>query len=65
MFYQILYGYLPWQDNKSINSLLKKIKTEELTFAPSVKLSESLKDLITKMLKFEDEKRISIKEVQV
>lgn len=40
MFYQIIYGYLPWIDNTSITHLLNLITNEKLQFAPSVQVSQ-------------------------
>ncbi|KRX08092.1 Protein kinase-like domain [Pseudocohnilembus persalinus] len=63
MFYQILYGYLPWIENTNIQELLKKIKNQKLSFAPSVKVSDELKDIISNMLQIDEANRISMTEV--
>lgn len=63
MFYQMLYGFLPWIDNNSIHDLLHKITHDNLQFPPSVQVSQELKDLIQKMLQIDETNRATMKEV--
>eukprot|EP00825_Cyclidium_porcatum_P047087 TRINITY_DN7567_c0_g1_i1.p1 TRINITY_DN7567_c0_g1~~TRINITY_DN7567_c0_g1_i1.p1 ORF type:complete len:148 (-),score=26.32 TRINITY_DN7567_c0_g1_i1:180-623(-) len=64
MFYQILYGFLPWSDQSSINKLAEKIKTEKLSFPPSIPVSIEMQKLISKMLQVSEVDRYSIKQVK-
>ena len=60
LFYELLFGKLPWIGT-SVPNLLWKIRTEPLTFPK--KIDDNTKDLLAKMLKYDEESRISWKEV--
>lgn len=60
MFYEIIFGKLPWTGN-SVPNLYSNIKSIPLTFPRTI--SEGTKDLLTKMLKIKDEERCSWKDV--
>lgn len=62
MFYELLYGKLPWT-GYSVSNLYGNIKSKALEFPKEVKVSSETKDLLSKMLKFKDEERASWKDV--
>jgi 5'-AMP-activated protein kinase catalytic alpha subunit len=49
ILYALLCGKLPF-DEKSLDSLYAKIKSQDYSFPPDVILSDKVKDLIKKML---------------
>ncbi len=62
--FKILYGQVPWdatQDMQSFRLALRK----PIEFNKTVNLSHKMKNLISKMLIFKDEDRISIKDVKL
>jgi len=62
VFYQMLYGKTPWSGASQIK-LLDNIKKEPLNFPDVPKVSDTTKDLIKKMLVFEEDARISWSEL--
>lgn len=63
MFYQMLYGILPWNENNSILDLYNKIKKDKVQFPNTCEVDAKLKSLITNMLQVEEEKRYSVIDV--
>lgn len=65
IFYQILVGKLPFNPGRhaGINDLLELIRKQKVTFPNDIKLSEQVKDLIRRMLVYDQEKRISFEEL--
>ncbi|EGR30075.1 protein kinase domain protein [Ichthyophthirius multifiliis] len=64
MYYETLYGMVPFQDKNSIESLAQKIQQGNIQYPAFVKISNDLKELLQKMLTVEEEKRISMTEVK-
>lgn len=62
MAFELLFRAIPW-DGKCIPTLYKNIKTKPLKFPNTNSISCELKDLLTKMLTFKDEDRISWNDV--
>jgi serine/threonine protein kinase len=58
IFYEMLYGVTPWVENTPHN-LAMAIKTKPLMFPEDKKISNNTKDLLSKMLVYDDEKRAS------
>lgn len=56
VFYQMLYGKLPWA-GKGLSDLFEKISKDELLFPEEPKISENTKDLIKQMLKVDPSER--------
>ena len=54
----MLYGFTPWCESRPYN-LAMAIKTKPLYFPEDKKVSCNTKDLLTKMLIYDDEKRAS------
>ena len=46
IFYQMLYGSLPWMNPNSVMQWFKAINEEKLTFPNTNQVSEEMKDLI-------------------
>ena len=57
MFYQLLFGVLPWT-GKSPADLLENIKMKPLKFPDTVNVTQDTKFLIGRMLRKEEEDRI-------
>ncbi|XP_073999729.1 calcium/calmodulin-dependent protein kinase kinase 2-like isoform X2 [Rhodnius prolixus] len=62
--FAFVYGHVPFQA-ESIPALYNKIRTEDLIFPKESVISESLKDLISKMLFKDPVKRINLHEIKV
>lgn len=62
VFYEILFGKTPWMA-KSQGELLKSIKKQPLSFPSDIKRSPLVKDMLTGMLKLNEEDRFGWKEV--
>ncbi len=60
LFYELLFGRVPW-NGTSIQNLALNKRTQPLKFPKYV--NENTKDLLTKMLKYDEGKRIGWKEV--
>lgn len=60
VFYELMFGKLPWT-GYSVANLYNNIKTKSLDIPKGV--NDDTRDLLTKMLKFKDEDRISWKDV--
>lgn len=61
--YQMLYGKTPWIGMSPPDLLNNIEKNRKLKFPDEIKVSEEMKEIITKMLIWEDENRISWPEV--
>ncbi|CAD8176241.1 unnamed protein product [Paramecium pentaurelia] len=62
IFYQMLYGVFPWQAY-SIHEWLENVSKFPLQFPPRPIRKQTLKDLITRMLTFSQEDRISFEDL--
>ena len=60
---QALYGKVPWETNQNLQSFQLSLR-KPIEFDPSVQLSSRIKNLISRMLIFKDEDRISIKQAR-
>jgi hypothetical protein len=60
----VLYGNVPWDTNQTLKSFQLSLR-KPIDFPPGVQISLQLKNLISRMLIFKDEERISIKEVKL
>jgi len=58
VFFQMLFGKTPWAGASQIK-LLENIKGNPLSFPSNVKVSDESKDLIKKMLAYDEDSRIS------
>ncbi|ORX46441.1 kinase-like protein [Piromyces finnis] len=59
--YALVHGYCPFEDADVIN-LYKKIENDPVVYSPTI--SEDLKDLLSKLLQKDPEKRITIQEIK-
>ena len=64
MYYQILYGFLPWNEKNTLHVLLESMKNIKLDFPPSVPVTDTSKDLIRHMLTGDETARIGVLEVK-
>ncbi|KAL4462170.1 hypothetical protein ABPG73_018915 [Tetrahymena malaccensis] len=62
MFYELLYGRTPWT-GKTPNELLENIRKKPLEFPEQPPRSEIVKDMLRRMLVYEDSERISWEEL--
>ncbi|KAL4509455.1 hypothetical protein ABPG73_022671 [Tetrahymena malaccensis] len=62
MFYEMIYGRTPWTASSQIE-LLNKINSQPLQFPSDVKSSYNTKDIIIRMLKVQENERISWEEI--
>ncbi|XP_006813514.2 calcium/calmodulin-dependent protein kinase kinase 2-like [Saccoglossus kowalevskii] len=62
--YCFIYGRVPFTDN-FILALHQKIKTQPVEFPPERAISDSLKDLLSRMLEKDPVKRISLPEIKI
>jgi len=68
MLYEVLIGYLPWDlsnpkyKNCSKEEIFNIIKSKQLTMPSDKKIGGDIIDLISRMLTFNEENRISIKD---
>lgn len=60
----MLYGNVPWDTNQTMKSFQLSLK-KPIEFSNTVAISAKMKNLISKMLIFKDEERISIKDVKL
>ena len=60
----MLYGNVPWYTNQTMKSFQMSLK-KPIEFSNAVAISAKMKNLISKMLIFKDEERISIKDVKL
>ena len=58
VFYQLIFGETPWI-GKSPVQLLMNIKNQPLKFSENIPCSDLVKDLLRKMLVYEEDKRIN------
>ena len=58
-----LYGKVPWETGQNLQSFHLSLR-KPIGFDPSVQLSSKIKNLISRMLIFKDEDRISIKQAR-
>ena len=61
--FQMLYGKTPWMGISPVDLLNNIEKNPKLRFNEDIKVSEEMKEIIGKMLVWEDQKRISWPEV--
>jgi len=59
--YSFVHGYCPFEDNNIIN-LCKKIEEDPVVYSPTI--TDSLKDLLSKMLQKDPDKRITLPEIK-
>jgi len=59
--YSFVHGYCPFEDTNIIN-LCKKIEEDPVVYSPNI--SEDLKDLLSKMLQKDPDKRITLPDIK-
>ncbi|KJA16947.1 hypothetical protein HYPSUDRAFT_57943 [Hypholoma sublateritium FD-334 SS-4] len=63
--YEFVCGFPPFEDRNSVNNTYRRIAKVDLKFEDKdVRLSEEVKDLITRLLRYDPQKRIPLTEVQ-
>ncbi len=62
VFYKMLYNLYPWEKTDNIVVLIERMK-KPIDFPPHIKVSPWLKDLMMNMMKIDEFKRFSIKQV--
>ncbi|KAF9483364.1 other/AUR protein kinase [Pholiota conissans] len=63
--YEFVCGFPPFEDRNSVNNTYRRIAKVDLKFEDKdVRLSEEVKDLITKLLRYDPQKRLPLSEVQ-
>jgi len=62
--YALVYGQIPFNDG-NILKLYDKIQHDELQFPPKPEASPLLKDMLSKMLQKDPQKRITLPDVKV
>jgi hypothetical protein len=60
----VLYGNVPWNTGENMQMFQLSLR-KPIDFPPLVKVSPNMKNLISRMLIFREEDRVSIKEVKV
>ncbi|KAF5315293.1 hypothetical protein D9619_007382 [Psilocybe cf. subviscida] len=64
--YEFVCGFPPFEDRNSVNNTYRRIARVDLKFEEKdVRLSEEVKDLVTKLLRYEPQKRLPLSEVLV
>ncbi|KAF8955294.1 kinase-like protein [Flammula alnicola] len=63
--YEFVCGFPPFEDRNSVNNTYRRIAKVDLKFEDKeVRLSEEVKDLITRLLRYDPQKRMPLTEVQ-
>lgn len=62
VFYKMLYNLYPWEKTENILILIDRMK-KPIDFPPHIKVSSWLKDLLMGMMRIDEAKRFSIKQV--
>ncbi|KDR82404.1 hypothetical protein GALMADRAFT_87696 [Galerina marginata CBS 339.88] len=63
--YEFVCGFPPFEDRNSVNNTYRRIAKVDLKFEEKeVRLSEEVKDLITRLLRYDPQKRLPLTEVQ-
>ncbi|KAF4617831.1 hypothetical protein D9613_005709 [Agrocybe pediades] len=63
--YEFVCGFPPFEDRDSVNNTYRRIARVDLKFQDKdVRLSEEVKDLITRLLRYDPQKRLPLTEVQ-
>ncbi|KAF8194148.1 kinase-like domain-containing protein [Pholiota molesta] len=63
--YEFVCGFPPFEDRNSVNNTYRRIAKVDLKFEDKdVRLSEEVKDLITRLLRYDPQKRLPLTEVQ-
>lgn len=66
IFYEMITGNVPWSFNMEINSaqkLYEHIQSQKLEFPQNIMIGQDVKALISEMLQFKEEDRITIHQV--
>lgn len=63
--YEFVCGFPPFEDRNSVNNTYRRIARVDLKFEDKeVRISEEVKDLITRLLRYDPQKRIPLTEVK-
>lgn len=63
MFYSLLYGTLPFYSKQNEDTTIKLIKTASVKFPKDIIVTPQTREIITKMLEKDPEKRIDLMDV--